>query len=69
MIWYRVYKTRSEGLTVHVVMSGEQLVEGEVNGFQGDYPWSGTHEKDLSFSLQEGAYADGDGWALLLHLN
>ena len=59
----------SEELNVHVEMSGEQMVEVRAEGFSGDYPWSGTHEKNLSFPLKEGATAEGDGWALVLHLN
>ena len=59
----------AEQLNVHVEMNGEQLVEVESEGFQGDYPWSGTHSQDLSFPLQEGASAEGEGWALVLHLN
>jgi len=59
----------SEALNVHVVMSGEQMVEVRADGFSGDYPWSGTHEQDLIFPLEEGAAAAGDGWQMVLHLN
>jgi hypothetical protein len=58
----------NEVLNVHVLMSGDQVVEVEADGFHGEYPWAGTHENDLSFPLQEGASADGEGWALVLHL-
>ena len=59
----------SEVLNVTIRMSGEQMVEVRAEGFQGDYPWSGTHELTLSFSLEEGATAEGEGWVFVLHLN
>jgi hypothetical protein len=59
----------AEQLNVLVEMTGEQLVEVRADGFSGDYPWSGTHSQDLSFPLQEGASAEGEGWALVLHIN
>ncbi len=40
----------SEVLNITVEMSGEQMVEVRAEGFQGDYPWSGTHEFAFSFS-------------------
>ena len=59
----------AEQLMVDVTMSGTQIVEVEADGFQGEYPWSGTHENALVFPLQEGATAEGDGWQLVLHIN
>jgi hypothetical protein len=56
-------------LDVTVVASGEQMVEVRAEGFQGDYPWSGSHTLDLSFPIEEGASASGEGWAFVLHLN
>lgn len=58
----------SELLDLVLDMSGEQLVVVESEGFQGEYPWSGTHALDLSFPLQEGATAEGEGWVVVLHL-
>jgi hypothetical protein len=58
----------SELLDLVLDMSGEQLVVVEAEGFQGEYPWSGTHALDLSFPLQEGATAEGEGWVVVLHL-
>jgi hypothetical protein len=56
-------------LNFTVTMSGEQLVEVEAQGFQGSYPWSGTHDLSLSFPIEEGATAQGEGWVFVLHLN
>jgi hypothetical protein len=56
-------------LNFTVTMSGEQLVEVEAQGFQGSYPWSGTHDLSLSFPIVEGATAQGEGWVFVLHLN
>jgi hypothetical protein len=58
----------SELLDLTMDMSGEQLVEVEAEGFHGEYPWSGSHSLDLSFPLQEGASAQGEGWVVVLHL-
>lgn len=59
----------SEELNVTVVPSGEQMVEVRAEGFQGDYPWSGTPTLDLSFPLEDGAVLTGEGWAFVLHLS
>lgn len=59
----------SETLHMIVEASGEQMVEVKAEGFSGDYPWSGTHQLELTFLLEEGASAEGEGWAFILHLN
>ena len=59
----------AEFLDLTVEVSGDQMVEVRAKGFQGDYPWSGSHTLALSFPLQEGAVAEGEGWAFVLHLN
>jgi hypothetical protein len=59
----------SEELNITVEMSGEQMVEVRAEGFQGDYPWSGTQALDLSFPIEDGAMAEGEGWAFVLHLS
>lgn len=59
----------AEQLMVDTTMSGDQLVKVESEGFHGEYPWSGTHENQLTFPLQEGATAGGEGWQLVLHIN
>lgn len=59
----------SEELDITIEMSGEQMVEVRAEGFQGDYPWAGTHELTLSFPLEDGAISEGEGWAFVLHLN
>jgi hypothetical protein len=59
----------NEHLYMTVEASGEQMVEVRAEGFSGDYPWSGTHQLELSFPLVEGASAEGEGWAFILHLN
>lgn len=55
-------------LDVVVDATGEQMVEVRAEGFSGDYPWSGSHQLDLFFPLAEGAQAEGEGWAFILHL-
>lgn len=59
----------SEALNLTVEMSGEQMVEVRAQGFSGDYPWAGTHQLDLSFPLEDGATAEGEGWVFVLHLS
>jgi len=56
-------------LIITVQTSGSQLVEVRAEGFQGDYPWSGTHTFDLVLPIKEGAIAQGEGWAFVLHIN
>jgi hypothetical protein len=56
-------------LYITMEMSGEQLVEVRAEEFQGDYPWSGSHEFNLSFPIAEGATAEGEGWAFVLYMN
>ena len=56
-------------LEMGVEATGEQLLEVRAEGFQGDYPWSGSHHLDLFFPWEEGAQAEGEGWAFILHLN
>ncbi len=58
----------SEALILTVTMSGKQMVEVRAEGFQGDYPWEGRHEMDLTFPLEDGASAEGEGWVMVLHL-
>jgi hypothetical protein len=58
----------SEQMDLVLEMTGEQLVVVEAEGFQGEYPWSGSHSLNLSFPLQEGASAEGEGWVVVLHL-
>ena len=57
-----------EQLDLVLEMTGNQLVVVESEGFQGEYPWSGTQTRELLFSLEEGATAQGEGWAIVLHL-
>jgi hypothetical protein len=59
----------SESLEFLIEMAGKQMLEVRADGFTGDYPWSGSHKSDLSFPLEEGSTAEGDGWAFVLHLN
>ena len=48
----------SETLNFVVDMSGDQILEVRAEGFSGDYPWSGSHQLNLSFPLEEGATAE-----------
>lgn len=59
----------SEALEMIIEMTGEQMLEVRAEGFSGDYPWSGTNQFELSFPLEEGSAAEGEGWAFILHLN
>ena len=56
-------------LNITVEANGEQMVEVRAEGFQGDYPWSGSFTYDLSFPIAEGASAGGEGYTFILHLN
>lgn len=58
----------AEQLDLVLEMTGEQLVVVNAEGFHGEYPWAGTQSRDLSFPLEEGATAEGEGWAVVLHL-
>jgi len=58
-----------EALNINLVAIGEQMVEVRAEGFQMDYPWSGTPELAVSFPLEEGARQEGEGWVLILHLD
>ena len=55
---------------LHLILeaSGEQMVVVDASGFQGEYPWSGSHTFDLTFPLVEGATVQGEGYAFVLHL-
>jgi len=56
-------------LNMVVETSGEQLVEVEAEGYQGEFPWAGSHTFNLSFPIEEGSMAEGEGWAFVLHLD
>lgn len=56
-------------LDININVSGEQNVEVIAQGFQGEYPWSGSHDIYLSLPITEGATAEGEGWQFILHLN
>jgi len=56
-------------LNMFVETSGEQFVAVEAEGYQGEFPWSGSQEFNLSFPIEEGASVTGEGWAFVLHLN
>ena len=58
-----------EKINMKIEVSGEQLVEIKSEGYEGSFPWSGTHEFDLNFPIEEGARAEGEGWTFVLHLN
>jgi hypothetical protein len=58
----------SEQLDLALEMTGEQLVVVEAEGFHGEYPWSGAETRELAFPIEEGATAQGEGWAVVLHL-
>jgi hypothetical protein len=61
----------AEGGELHLLleMTGSQLVEVTADGFHQEYPWEGTVPMDLVLPLEEGASAEGEGWAFVLHLS
>ncbi len=56
-------------LNLTMLTTGEQVVEVRAEGFQSDYPWSGTPEIKVSLPLEEGSFVEGEGWSLILHLD
>jgi hypothetical protein len=56
-------------LNMIVETSGEQFVEIESQGYQGEFPWAGTQTFNLSFPIETGSMAEGEGWAFVLYLN
>jgi len=59
----------NEEMMISIEMSGNQMVEVRATGFQGDYPWEGTHNLNLNFPLEDGAKHEGEGWSFILHLD
>ncbi|MCK4899726.1 MAG: hypothetical protein KAS38_13160, partial [Anaerolineales bacterium] len=58
-----------EELLLNLIMEGDQNVIVEAEGFSGEYPWSGTINRELAYPLVEGASNEGEGWGVVLHLN
>jgi hypothetical protein len=63
-----VAEADGQALEVILSMTGQQMVEVDAEGFQGDYPWEGDVSLDLTFPLVDGATAQGEGWVLVLHV-
>jgi hypothetical protein len=59
----------SESLQLTLEASGEQMVEVNAGGFQGQYPWQGTNTFDLEYPLVDGATVEGEGYVFILHLS
>ncbi len=55
-------------LNLDWIMEGEQNVEVVSEGFQQNFPWSGTQYLTLSLPVEEGASMEGEGWVVILHL-
>ena len=55
-------------LDLVITTTGDQMVKVRSDGFNGDYPWSGSHEFNLTFPISNGASAEGEGWVFLLHI-
>jgi len=55
-------------LDLIITMDGEQKVVVEAEGFEGEYPWSGTREISAVLPAVEGASVSGEGWVVVLHL-
>jgi hypothetical protein len=58
-----------EELRLDLIMEGNQNVIVEAEGFSGEYPWAGEIKRELEFPLVNGASNEGEGWAVVLHLN
>lgn len=58
-----------EELLLNLVMEGDQNVIVEAEGFSGEYPWSGTINRELLYPLIEGSSSEAEGWAVVLHLD
>ena len=58
-----------EQLDLVLDMTGEQLVVVDSGDFHGEYPWAGEQSRNLTFPLEEGATAQGEGWVVVLHLD
>ena len=56
-------------LAMMIEVAGEQMVIVTAEGFQGEYPWSGTYTFEERFPVQEGATAAGEGWEFVLHID
>jgi hypothetical protein len=56
-------------LNMVVESSGEQLVEVDAEGYHGEFPWEGSHTLNVSFPIEEGSTAEGEGWSFVLHLD
>jgi hypothetical protein len=59
----------AEKLQLDLLMGGDQNVIVEAEGFSGEYPWAGEIKRELEFPLVNGASNEGEGWAVVLHLN
>jgi hypothetical protein len=57
-----------DSLHILLTMTGNQLVTVKAEGFQGEYPWSGESTQNITFPLQDGATAQGEGWSMVLRL-
>jgi hypothetical protein len=55
-------------LDITLEVTGEQMFVVD-SVFYEEYPWSGTHEFDFSFPVEDGAMESGEGWAFILHLD
>lgn len=56
-------------LALQLTITGEQMVIVTAEGFQGEYPWSGSHTIQARLPAEEGAAVAGEGWQFVLHLN
>jgi len=56
-------------LNMVVESSGEQFVEVDAEGYHGEFPWEGTNTFNVSFPIEEGSTAEGEGWSFVLHLD
>jgi hypothetical protein len=56
-----------EQLDLVLDMTGEQLVVVDSGDLHGEYPWAGEQSRYLTFPLEEGATAQGEGWVVVLH--
>jgi hypothetical protein len=55
-------------LNMAVTLSGEQNIVVVYKLVPQTYPWKGTATVNVSFPIQDGATAQGEGWIFILHL-
>jgi hypothetical protein len=56
-------------LEMVVTMDAEQVLTVTVDGTSTEFPWAGTHTREFVLPAENGATAQGEGWAFVLYLD